>query len=900
MRWKSSSKGRKAIKITVSGLLILSVLAAAILIEFIRQENLGQFSLPPNLNQSRSMFDAPFISDKFEVIGTEKMDKISLPASYIQTTDYLIIDGEEHTIDRETISNILVRKETSKQGDITKVIYGFKNLGPARSIQFAWKNMIDSRYDRINEFPLSNDFSASVPVIDLYSGNAKKYYLTFSDIVSAFGGVEISYDSGTRMLMVLSSIKYLKSGEELVLDPGGGDVAAPAIDFISPTPSNGSSQGSDFIYVNVSSSDTSDHYAFVDFDRSLILWMTFDAVNSTGDPTDLSSYQNNGSRVGNAAQNISGIYNTSFSFKGKNEYINISDNPTTSLTGNFTLVAWINSRKSGAKQGIIGKNDAGVIRGYELSKLATNNLVFLTADGSSSTLTNGNLALNNDTWYHVAAVFNGTNSSIWLNGKSDKSQANTIYPTDGTGPLKIGGIGPQETNTFNGSIDEVLIFNRSLSPAEISALYNATANQYMNNFTNLSSIRHNFTAYAVDTSANRNNTGMWQVTVTYDTAFPLVTIQFPPSGNTSSSTINFNATVLENNPGSGLLSVNASGQSPLNYTLTNRSGNWGYTNLSMPDNVYTARFFINDSSGNMNSTESVAFTINTTTEAPQISGIVVYNSSIIQPPFFRPLDTVVIKVNITDREGRDDISSVFLNISDPNSVLKASGSMSRVAQVSNGYTYQYNYTIPDQLSGNWMVSIVAYDYSSNKGTNSGTFRVSIQVPEIHYLQVSLSLNNTGSLVYIPGTGEVPSSSLPTSSFQPLEYYLASYQNSNLKALVFSRETPISVSVRQNATHHFLALNQTISNSLVFLAFTRGNYQAIERRMPLIRDGSFLTYPLPTFAFSLGGEPSIKIAIDYNDLDIQSNVSAEGQEINVVVEDIGQANNREVIRIRPVQ
>jgi len=48
------------------------------------------------------------------------------------------------------------------------------------------------------------------------------------------------------------------------------------------------------------------------------------------------------------------------------------------------------------------------------------------------------------------------------------------------------------TRDFNGSIDEVMIFNRSLSTSEISALYNSSANKYYNNFSGLASGSHSF------------------------------------------------------------------------------------------------------------------------------------------------------------------------------------------------------------------------------------------------------------------------------------------------------------------------------------------------------------------------------------------------------------------------
>ncbi|NCO10976.1 hypothetical protein GW924_00005, partial [Candidatus Pacearchaeota archaeon] len=56
---------------------------------------------------------------------------------------------------------------------------------------------------------------------------------------------------------------------------------APTIEFVSPTPANGSTQSSDSIYVNLSTTSTGDHYSFVDFDNSLVGWYRMDSANSS-------------------------------------------------------------------------------------------------------------------------------------------------------------------------------------------------------------------------------------------------------------------------------------------------------------------------------------------------------------------------------------------------------------------------------------------------------------------------------------------------------------------------------------------------------------------------------------------------------------------------------------------
>ena len=60
------------------------------------------------------------------------------------------------------------------------------------------------------------------------------------------------------------------------------------------TPTNGSTETLDNIYVNISSEDENDHYAFVDFEDTLLMWMRMDDVNGSSDPVDIVGYDNNG------------------------------------------------------------------------------------------------------------------------------------------------------------------------------------------------------------------------------------------------------------------------------------------------------------------------------------------------------------------------------------------------------------------------------------------------------------------------------------------------------------------------------------------------------------------------------------------------------------------------------
>ncbi|KKL19386.1 hypothetical protein LCGC14_2465960, partial [marine sediment metagenome] len=95
---------------------------------------------------------------------------------------------------------------------------------------------------------------------------------------------------------------------------------------------------------------------------------------------------------------------------------------------------------------------------------------------------------------------------------------------------------------FNGTIDDVIIFNRSLSAEEIAGLYaNQTSGYLQINYTSLSDGAHTFKAYTQDMAGNVNSTGTRSVAT--DTTSPQISITYPPNNtNTSDTGINVNYT----------------------------------------------------------------------------------------------------------------------------------------------------------------------------------------------------------------------------------------------------------------------------------------------------------------------------------------------------------------------
>lgn len=88
-------------------------------------------------------------------------------------------------------------------------------------------------------------------------------------------------------------------------------------------------------------------------------------------------------------------------------------------------------------------------------------------------------SLNENQWVHITGVINGTVTKIYKNGvlrDTDLLSGYNIVMGDGTAPLRIG---TRDFNSFfQGSIDEVKIYNRALSDSEIAQLYGVNSCSY--------------------------------------------------------------------------------------------------------------------------------------------------------------------------------------------------------------------------------------------------------------------------------------------------------------------------------------------------------------------------------------------------------------------------------------
>ena len=112
-------------------------------------------------------------------------------------------------------------------------------------------------------------------------------------------------------------------------------------------------------------------------------------------------------------------------------------------------------------------------RFWGIHSITDNGFLSLTSEhyGSSVSFSHDQEIQNN--WTHLAHLYDGSNISIYLNGKMIGSQSNSNINTGLTEPFLIGRTNSLSDSYFNGVIDDFRIYNDTLLPVEIDQIYRA-------------------------------------------------------------------------------------------------------------------------------------------------------------------------------------------------------------------------------------------------------------------------------------------------------------------------------------------------------------------------------------------------------------------------------------------
>jgi hypothetical protein len=187
--------------------------------------------------------------------------------------------------------------------------------------------------------------------------------------------------------------------------------------------------------------------------------------------SDSSSHGNDGTltNMDPATDWVPGQIDGALEFNGGTEYVLVPHDPSLSVTNQLTVAAWICKGTTVGYDLALSKGTSGDNQNYWFGTL-DDKITFGFYDGGSRKF-EFDADLQTGTWYHIAATYNLANESVraYLNGAEVKNWSTNRSLVTNTEDLYIGRT--QYGEYWDGKLDDVRIYNRTLDQAEIQALY---------------------------------------------------------------------------------------------------------------------------------------------------------------------------------------------------------------------------------------------------------------------------------------------------------------------------------------------------------------------------------------------------------------------------------------------
>ena len=262
-------------------------------------------------------------------------------------------------------------------------------------------------------------------------------------------------------------------------------------------------------------------------------------------------------------------YSPSFKFNGNSSKITANNNNYFNVSNNsYSLEVWMKSigysSKGSAWNCVAGKGDPLSVNGYGICSQSDNIIIFVHANIQLSST----VSFNDNLWHNVVGVHNKDLSRIevYVDGvqKATTTNYNTFVGLNNA--FIIGGDINGILRTYNGSVEGVRVYNRSLSANQIFELYNSyntsginklvldetTAGRtykvqvYVANASDLGSPLNTSELLILDEFAYFTNNPVINSTLGYNRTTEDLNVYFTPRKN-ETATLNYSIEVFKNN-----------------------------------------------------------------------------------------------------------------------------------------------------------------------------------------------------------------------------------------------------------------------------------------------------------------------------------------------------------------
>jgi hypothetical protein len=211
----------------------------------------------------------------------------------------------------------------------------------------------------------------------------------------------------------------------------------------------------------------------------LVLALGFNEATGTA-VIDGSGWQQNGTI--REATRVAGKFGNALRFDGVNDWVTVNDTTASpaDLTNGMTIEAWVNPSVMNGWETVLMKERGGLNMSYALyahdgAPLAGGIAApagYIRAQNGDQPV-RGLTALPLNTWTHLATTYDGANQRLYVNGVLVRTSPMVGNIAVANGNIRIGGNQSFTGEFFQGLIDEVRIYNRARTAAQIQADMNA-------------------------------------------------------------------------------------------------------------------------------------------------------------------------------------------------------------------------------------------------------------------------------------------------------------------------------------------------------------------------------------------------------------------------------------------
>ncbi|MBU4142090.1 LamG domain-containing protein [Patescibacteria group bacterium] len=187
-----------------------------------------------------------------------------------------------------------------------------------------------------------------------------------------------------------------------------------------------------------------------------------------------SSGGNNDGIIINNPEWVFGKIGQAYLFNGKNQSIEIAGSEKLNLEKSITIEAWVKPLDS--TQRIMGRHDADSSGGWHLWLSSEKEFVFTVSDGLGDISLKSPSAYKLAEWHHIAGQYDDRTKKMALYVNGEKTGEITLLKAVllSKSNFTIGKFSSGADGYFKGTIDEVRLYNRILSPQEIQKSYSAS------------------------------------------------------------------------------------------------------------------------------------------------------------------------------------------------------------------------------------------------------------------------------------------------------------------------------------------------------------------------------------------------------------------------------------------